>query len=61
VGQAKVAENAELAAKSQVDAGRLEISLLPGIDNEPAGLDFLFDAPVAENRDRGASEAILAQ
>jgi hypothetical protein len=61
VGQTEVAENAELATQPQVNAGRLEISLLPGVDYKPAGLDFFLDAAVAEDRDKGASEAILAE
>jgi hypothetical protein len=33
VRQAVVAEDAELAAKAQVDAGRLEIALFPRVDD----------------------------
>ena len=49
VGQAVVAEDAELAAQAQVDAGRLEVALLPGVDDEPARFDLGADVTVAED------------
>jgi hypothetical protein len=48
-GQAVVAEDAELAPEPQVNAGRLEEALLPGLDDETSGGDFLADAAVAED------------
>jgi hypothetical protein len=49
VGQSVVAEDAELASQAQVDAGGLEEALLPGVDNQPPGLDLFADAVVAED------------
>jgi hypothetical protein len=48
-GQAVVTKDAELAAEAQVNAGGLEEALLPWLDDEPAGGDFLADAAVAED------------
>jgi hypothetical protein len=48
-GQAVVAEDAKLLAESQVDAGGLQIAVLPGVDDQPAGLDLFADAVVAED------------
>jgi hypothetical protein len=44
-----VSEDTELAAETEVDTGRLEVALLPRLDDETPGFDLFTDATVAED------------